>query len=502
MNSTAANAAKPTRVLVDAHSGQVWATLPAVAVDGESWTLALWYLHEQGVVCTGSVSDGGKAIHEALQTTKAISSHQRDVWHLLHLAGQVQARLERVVQEEEDRQQVIERQERELANLGRRPAGRPVKTTRHEHEQWLIQLHRLRDAVCYLFAQLRELLEVVVLTGKKEPQVLGYQARRSEVQTVLDLLEEAIQSVPTTLQKEVQRVIKQVRLALPALLYFAQEVEAAQHEAIEQLGEPAVGLVAWAWQRCSDGEKQTLLLLSSIFQAGEESVTLDLLPLIMVVAQDGYLEEEMYLTTFLWEEAKHTEFFRRYLDEVAQEHGDLHQYHTPSYRRIFYEELPQTMHALLTDPSPKAQLQASITYNMIVEGVLAETGYRAYFNMLDRNNIMPGLKQGIRLIKQDESRHLAYGVFLISRLVAQNKSLWPFVEQQMNTLLVPAYGVVTELFEGSEGREDLPFGLRMEEYLNYATVQFSKRFARIERAREQTLEQLYQIADVEVAEEK
>ncbi len=235
--------------VVDAQSGQVWATLPPVAVDGESWTLALWYLHEQGVVCTGSVSDGGTAIHEALQTTKAISSHQRDVWHLLHLAGQVQARLERVVQDEEDRQQVIERQERELATLGRRPAGRPAKTTSHEQEQLLIELHRLLDAVRYLFAQLRELLEVVVLTGKNEPQVLGYQARRSEVQTVLDLLEEAIQSVPTTLQKDVHRVIKQVRLALPALLYFAEEVEAAQHEAIEQLGEPAVGLVAWAGPR-------------------------------------------------------------------------------------------------------------------------------------------------------------------------------------------------------------------------------------------------------------
>ncbi len=40
-----------------------------------------------------------------------------------------------------------------------------------------------------------------------------------------------------------------MRLALPALLYFAEEVEAAQHEAIEQLGEPAVGLVAWAGPR-------------------------------------------------------------------------------------------------------------------------------------------------------------------------------------------------------------------------------------------------------------
>ncbi|HZU67679.1 MAG TPA: R2-like ligand-binding oxidase [Ktedonobacteraceae bacterium] len=256
------------------------------------------------------------------------------------------------------------------------------------------------------------------------------------------------------------------------------------------------------WQRCTDEEKQTLLQLASLFQAGEESVTLDLLPLLMVVAQEGRLEEEMFLTTFLWEEAKHTEFFRRFLDEVAQEHGDLHQFHTPSYRRIFYEELPQAMHALLTDTSPAAQLRASITYNMIVEGVLAETGYHAYFNMLDRNNIMPGLKQGVGLIKRDESRHLAYGVFLISRLVAQDKSLWPFVEQQMNMLLVPALGVVTELYEGYEDTTELPFGLSMEEYVNYATGQFSKRFTRIERAREQTLEQLYQTPGSEVVEEE
>ena len=220
-----------------------------VLVDGESWTLALWYLHEQGVVCKGSVSDGGKAIHEALQTTKAISTHQRDVWHLLHLAGQVQARLERMVREEEDRWLVIERQERQQAARGHRPTGRPAKTTSSAQEQLLILLHRLLTAVRYLFAQLRELFEVVVLTGKKEPRLLCCQSRRSEVQTALDLLEEAIQLAPTTVQKEVQRVIKQVRLALPALLFFAEEVEACQQEAIEQLGEAAVGLIAWAWQR-------------------------------------------------------------------------------------------------------------------------------------------------------------------------------------------------------------------------------------------------------------
>jgi hypothetical protein len=89
----------------------------------------------------------------------------------------------------------------------------------------------------------------VVLTQERAPRLLCCQTRRGEVQTVLDLLEEAIQSVPAPLQKEVQRVIKQVRLALPALLYFAEEVEVSQQEAIAQLGAPAVGLIAWAWQR-------------------------------------------------------------------------------------------------------------------------------------------------------------------------------------------------------------------------------------------------------------
>ena len=251
------------------------------------------------------------------------------------------------------------------------------------------------------------------------------------------------------------------------------------------------------WQHLKDTEKESLLQLTALFQAGEECVTLDLLPLVMVIAQEGRLEEEMFLTTFLWEEAKHTEFFRRFLDEVVQEQSDLHHYHTASFRTLFYETLPQTMHALLTDQSPAAQVKASITYNLIIEGVLAETGYHAYYNMLDRNNIMPGLKHGIGLLKRDESRHLAYGVFLISRLVAQDQSLWPIVEQNMNTLLIPALGVVNELFEGSEELEEQPFGQNIEEYLNFATMQFGKRYQCIQLAQEQTVEELYQTEEID-----
>ena len=161
------------------------------------------------------------------------------------------------------------------------------------------------------------------------------------------------------------------------------------------------------WARLDGAEQDVLLRLTAMFQAGEEAVTLDLLPLVMAVAAEGRLEEEMYLTTFLAEEAKHTDFFRRFLDEVAGGPGDLARYHGDNYRTIFYDALPSALHALLDDRSPAAQVRASVTYNMVVEGVLAETGYHAYLSALERNHLMPGQCGGVRLLKQDESRHIA-----------------------------------------------------------------------------------------------
>ena len=241
-----------------------------------------------------------------------------------------------------------------------------------------------------------------------------------------------------------------------------------------------------------DEEEQTLVLrLLSLFVAGEEAVTLDLLPLIMTVASENRLEEEMFLTTFLWEEAKHVDFFNRIMQDVVQTSFDrLEQHHTEHYHHIFYRALPEALSNLTHDPSPQNQLIASVTYNMIVEGVLAETGYHAFYQMLERNNIMPGLMQGIQKLKQDESRHIAYGIFLISRLVAEDASLWQVGETQMNTLFMPAMGVIQDIFALYE--DEVPFGLKLEDFMEYATGQFQKRFARILTAQSSgDMEQLF-----------
>lgn len=252
------------------------------------------------------------------------------------------------------------------------------------------------------------------------------------------------------------------------------------------------------WTSLTGDEKDLILRLLAMFAAGEEAVTLDLLPLIEVIAREGRLEEEMFLTTFLFEEAKHTDFFRRFLDEVVsispsplgrgdRGEGGISHYHTANYHHIFYEALPEALFNLKQDPSPAAQVRASVTYNMVVEGVLAETGYQAFFSMLARNELMPGLRKGIALLKQDESRHIAYGVYLLSRLVAEHPDLWETLESQMNELLPFAIGVIGDAFGAYEV---VPFGLVEDDFVNYAMAQFSKRFARLEKARGQSLDEL------------
>jgi ribonucleoside-diphosphate reductase beta chain len=249
------------------------------------------------------------------------------------------------------------------------------------------------------------------------------------------------------------------------------------------------------WLRLTEIEREVLLHLTSLFQGGEEAVTLDLLPLLMAIAREGRIEEELFLTTFLWEEAKHTDFFRRFLDEVTHVDADLSRFQGAHYKVIFDEALPQALGALLADPSPAAQVRASVTYNMIVEGVLAETGYHGYHQMLERNGLMPGNLKGITHLKQDESRHIAFGIYLISRLIAEDERLWDMAEMTMNSLILPALGVIEEIFSRYD---PVPFGLNKDDFIDYATSQFQKRYMRVMQARGASMEAVQAIAQAAI----
>lgn len=241
------------------------------------------------------------------------------------------------------------------------------------------------------------------------------------------------------------------------------------------------------WEAMNPERQTAILRLTARFLAGEEAVTLDLLPLVLAIAQQGRLEEEMFLTTFLFEEAKHTDFFTRWLREVTGS-PKLPGAPEPSVR-LFDVELPTAMNALLEDQSPVAIARASVTYNMVIEGVLAETGYHSYHRSLAVNDLMPGLCAGLVNIKRDESRHIAYGVYLLSRLVAEDEDVWPAIQERMEELRPLIEEIIRSGYEHYEGGIN-PFGLRGSEFSEFAANQFRKRFERIARARQSTLAEI------------
>ena len=239
------------------------------------------------------------------------------------------------------------------------------------------------------------------------------------------------------------------------------------------------------WRALAPEEQDLLLRLATLFQGGEEAVVIDILPLLDVVSQERRLDEQLYLTSFVWEEAKHVDGMHRFLHAVGALDTDLTRFHTPAYHTIFTDALPQAMQRLRHDTSPVAQARASATYNMIVEGVLAETGYHVFHEILVSRDILPGMQQMTGLLKLDESRHIAYGLYLLSRLgIEHGAPVWDAIADTMNTLMDPAIAVITEAFAAYPA-DAVPFALSPAPFVEHAMSQGAKRLDRLERARAQ-----------------
>ena len=214
------------------------------------------------------------------------------------------------------------------------------------------------------------------------------------------------------------------------------------------------------WESLSEGERDWATRLCAEFIAGEEAVTQDIQPFMAAMRAEGRLGDEMYLTQFAFEEAKHTQVFRLWLDAVGIT-DDLHGYldDLPSYRQMFYEELPESLNALSSDPSPAAQVRASATYNHVIEGMMALTGYYAWHKICVDRGILPGMQELVQRIGDDERRHMAWGTFTCRRHVAADEANWTVFETRMNELIPLALRNTEEAFALYDA-DNIPFDLR------------------------------------------
>jgi ribonucleoside-diphosphate reductase beta chain len=250
----------------------------------------------------------------------------------------------------------------------------------------------------------------------------------------------------------------------------------------------------------TDDERWWTCALAAQFLAGEESVTQDLQPFVAAMAAEGRFADEMYLTQFVYEEAKHTQAFRLWFDAIGMT-TDLHEYieYNDAYMEIFTKQLPDSLSALAHDPGPRNQVRASVTYNHIVEGTLALTGYFAWQKVCASRGILPGIQQVIKHIGDDERRHMAWGTFTCRRHVAADDAMFDAVDERMQELLVPAMGVVTATFDQFESP---PFAIDISEMAEYAMDKLGRRLGAIESARGADLLTIDVDASPEALEEK
>src|SRR3954454_20643903 len=234
------------------------------------------------------------------------------------------------------------------------------------------------------------------------------------------------------------------------------------------------------WEKLSERERDYATRLCAQFIAGEEAVTEDIQPFMAAMRAEGRLGDEMYLTQFAFEEAKHVQVFRMWLDAVGMTE-DLHPYldGLPTYREIFYDELPACLNALTTDASAAAQVRASVTYNHIVEGMLALTGYYAWNKICVEHQILPGMQELIRRIGDDERRHMAWGTFTCRRHVAADESNWKVVTDTMEELLPHA---LTQIQWAMDNSPALPPEINPTALMTYAGDRATRRLRAIESA--------------------
>jgi ribonucleoside-diphosphate reductase beta chain len=188
--------------------------------------------------------------------------------------------------------------------------------------------------------------------------------------------------------------------------------------------------------------------LCSFFHAGEESVTSTLAPLLGAVSRLGLgVDIEMYLTSQIYEEAKHFEFFTRYFHDVlGEDTAAVISELTAAPQAVLIDDLDATTDRVRAETDPaklRVALVEAVTHYMgVVEAMLARTGYVGAGDALAARNWLPGLQEGFRLIRRDEGRHVSFGIHFIREMTSRHAELIPVVQQTFERHLPNVLGTI------------------------------------------------------------
>jgi len=208
----------------------------------------------------------------------------------------------------------------------------------------------------------------------------------------------------------------------------------------------------------TEAEFDELRTVLALFGAGEEAVTEDLMPLGLALDD---INKQMFVSSQIYEEAKHTQFFDRYWREVvnpvAEELG--YEVTKPTDQRYYgqdyidlFDKNEAAMELLIDEDTPENRAKAYCHYHLVIESVLAQTGYYGFtsaFSDAGSDEValqewpdMHGIVNGITKIRSDEGRHVGFGMNKVRELVQSGQVDESVVQETLQDLMPHVAGTV------------------------------------------------------------
>jgi hypothetical protein len=217
--------------------------------------------------------------------------------------------------------------------------------------------------------------------------------------------------------------------------------------------------------RFSDFERRAALWNYALFFWGEDAVADGLSPYIDAAPLE---EQKYFLATQQVDEARHAVFFSRFMREVAGVDGvstnaqlaAVEPQLTWGFRKVF--DRLETMCAELRRKPTLPNLAAAVTlYHVVIEATLAQPGQHFITSYLEERDLLPGFREGMERVAQDEQRHIGFGVKLLSDLARRDPDCSYAVAEMLREVIPSTIAVLVP--PGWDRRYTEAFGFTLEE---------------------------------------
>src|SRR5256886_9867909 len=237
------------------------------------------------------------------------------------------------------------------------------------------------------------------------------------------------------------------------------------------------------WLQATELEKKATLWSHRLFFNGEERVTSTLAPFVWAAPTP---EIEIFLSTQMVDEARHTVFFEKWWRDVAgtdardmtQLLQEIRPEATEDYNSFSKDRLPATAQRLASNPKDFDAFVEGVTlYHIVIEATIALTGQRFELESMREQGLTErGFYRGFTAVARDESRHVSFGIKVLQEAVREDAARYaPLIQKT----LIESLPLISGTLDPPDPAYVTDYGHTESEIIEFAMESLNKRLRAI-----------------------